>query len=114
MARLTLCAAALPGVPAGAAGAQVTLSGQTGCQGGVPGTVRAHPAEVALAKGIASIRIQQGQTLAAAVQNLAEGKTDIASAPGQGRERAGNLRVLSTSSFGSFGLVARDTVGLKG
>lgn len=121
------------GVLASAAAAQVNLAGETAGQGGVPGTVHAHIAEVAAAAGIANVQVQYGQTLTNSVLNLAEGKSDIVSAPQslpfllskgvgpyaklgaeKGAELAANIRVLFTYSFGYTGLYAFDTVGLKG
>lgn len=135
MTRFTkLCAAlAASTLIAGAASAQVNLSGETAGQGGVPGTVHAHLGEVAAANGIANVQIQFGQTLTNSVQNLAEGKTDIVSSPQllpfllangrgpysalgkeAGAELAANIRVLFTYSFGYTGLYAFDANGVKG
>jgi TRAP-type uncharacterized transport system substrate-binding protein len=121
------------GLAAGMASAQINLAGETAGQGGVPGTVHAHIAEVASAAGIANIQVQYGQTLTNSVLNVAEGKSDIVSAPQslpfllskgvgpyaklgpeKGAELASNIRVLFTYSFGYTGLYAYDTVGLKG
>lgn len=121
------------GLFASSASAQVNLSGETAGQGGVPGTVHAHIAEAAAAAGVANVQVQYGQTLTNSVQNLAEGKTDIVSAPQslpfmlskgvgpyaklgkeKGAELAANIRYLFTYSFGYTGLYAFDTVGVKG
>lgn len=118
---------------AAAASAQVNLSSETAGAGGVPHTVLSHLAEIAAERGIASIQVAAGQTLTNSVQNVAEGKTDIASAPlllpfllskgrgpyaalgeEKGAELAKNLRALYPYSFGSTALYAFDSVGIKG
>lgn len=124
-----LAAAALT---ASAAFGQVNLSAETAGAAGVPGTVMQHLAEVAAAAGVADIQVQSGQTLTNSVQNVAEGKTDIASAPlvlpfllskgrgpyaklgDNGAALAANIRVLYTYSFGYFTLYAFDSAGVKG
>lgn len=117
----------------GAAFGQVNLTAETAGTGGVPHTVMSHLAEVAADRGIANVQVQAGQTLTNSVQNVAEGKTDIASAPlvlpflmAKGRgpysalgedeaaELAANLRVLYTYAFGYHLLYAFDSTGLKG
>lgn len=72
-----------------------------------------HLIEIAGTQGIANIQLSDGQTLTNSIQNVAEGKTDIASAPHilpflmsrgvgpygslgkeKGAELAGNLRAI--------------------
>jgi TRAP-type uncharacterized transport system substrate-binding protein len=61
--------------------AQVNLSAETAGQTGVPGNVMGHMADVLGEKKIANLQVAQGQTLTNSVRNVAQGKTDIASAP---------------------------------
>ena len=129
--RTFVAALAVAGLGAVTAEAQVNLSGETAGQGGVPGTVHAHLAEVAAERGIANLQVQYGQTLTNSVQNLAEGKSDIVSGPqalvfllnagrgpysgledGKGAELASNLRALFTYSFGYTYLAAFDSNGI--
>ena len=93
----------------------------------------AHLAEVAAEKDIANIQVADGQTLTNSVQNVAEGKTDIAGSPyilpfllskgrgpysklgaEKGAELASNLRALYPVTLGIFALYAYDSKGLKG
>lgn len=109
------------------------LTGETGPKGSAPHLAIAHLGEVAAAQDIANIQIADGQTLTNSVQNLAEGKTDIAGAPyilpfllangrgpyaklgaEKGAELAGNLRALYPYTFGYFALYAYDSKGLGG
>ena len=61
--------------------AQVNLSAETAGATGVPGNVMGHMADVLGEKKIANLQVAQGQTLTNSVRNVAQGKTDIASAP---------------------------------
>ena len=89
--------------------------------------------EVAAANDIANIQIAAGQTLTNSVQNVAEGKTDIAGSPyilpfllangrgpysklgaEKGAELASNLRALYPVTLGYFALYAFDSTGLGG
>jgi len=109
------------------------LTGETGSPGGSIYLSMAHLGEVAAAKGIANIQIADGQTLTNSVQNVAEGKTDIAGSPyilpfllangrgpysklgaEKGAELASNLRALYPLTLGYFALYAYDSTGLKG
>ena len=92
-----------------------------------------HMAEIAGAKGIANIQLTDGQTLTNSIQNVAEGKTDIASAPHilpflmsrgvgpygslgkeKGAELASNLRSVYPYTLGIFFLFAYDAKGING
>lgn len=105
--------------------AQSNLTAETAAPVTVPGQTVLSLAEVANAAGIADIQVATGQTLTNSVQNVAEGKTDIAAAPfllpfllskGAGpyaalekesaAELASNLAVLYTYRFGTYGLSA--------
>ncbi|HJO87142.1 MAG TPA: hypothetical protein QF359_09290, partial [Rhodospirillales bacterium] len=105
----------------GAAQAQVNLSAETAGPTGVPGNVMGHMADVLGEKKIANLQVAQGQTLTNSVRNVAQGKTDLASAPiilpfllsrgvgpygkigkKKGAELAANLRALWTYNAGGF------------
>jgi len=109
------------------------LTGETGPPGGSIHLSMAHLGEVAAEKGIANIQVAAGQTLTNSVQNVAEGKTDIAGTPyilpfllangrgpyaalgaEKGAELAANLRALYPLTLGIFALYAYDSTGLKG
>ena len=61
--------------------AQVNLTGETASPGGSIHLSMAHLAEAAAAAGVANIQVADGQTLTNSIQNVAEGKTDIAGTP---------------------------------
>ena len=109
------------------------LTGETASPGGSINLSMSHLAEVAAEKGIANIQVADGQTLTNSVQNVAEGKTDIAGTPyilpfllakgrgpysklgaEKGAELASNLRALYPVTLGIFALYAYDSVGLDG
>jgi TRAP-type uncharacterized transport system substrate-binding protein len=116
-----------------AVGAQVNLTAETTSPGGSTYLSASHMAEVAGTAGIANIQLADGQTLTNAVQNVAEGKTDIASTPHvlpflmrrgvgpfgtlgaeKGAELAGNLRAIYPYTLGIFFLYAFDAKGING
>jgi len=105
--------------------AQSNLTAETADPVSVPGNTVLSLAEVANVANVADIQVATGQTLTNSVQNVAEGKTDIAAAPflltfllskGAGpyaalekdkaAELASNLAVLYTYRFGTYGLSA--------
>jgi TRAP-type uncharacterized transport system substrate-binding protein len=109
------------------------LTGETASPGGSIHLSMAHLAEAAAAAGVANIQVADGQTLTNSIQNVAEGKTDIAGTPyilpfllakgrgpyaklgeEKGAELAGNLRALYPVTLGYFALYAYDSKGLKG
>ena len=113
--------------------AQVNLTAETVTPGGSAYLTPAHLTEVAAARGIANIQLTDGQTLTNSVQNVAEGKTDIATTPyilgflmskgigpysklgkEKGAELASNLRALYPFSLGIFFLYAYDSKGVGG
>lgn len=115
------------------ASAQVTLTAETAGATGAPGTMVLSLAEVAAEKGIANMQVATGQTLTNSLQNLAEGKTDVAAAPfilpflmsrgagpyaklgkEKGAELIGNVQMLYTYRFGIFTLYAYDSSSVKG
>ena len=61
--------------------AQVNMSAETAGPTGVPGNVMGHMADILAEKKIANLQVAQGQTLTNSVRNVAQGKTDLASAP---------------------------------
>ena len=117
----------------GTASAQVNLTAETAAPNTAPGVSVLTLGEVAAAAGIANIQVATGQTLTNSVQNVAEGKTDIAAAPfilpfllergagpyakigkEQGAELASKLAVLYTYRISVQGLFAFDSTGIGG
>lgn len=113
--------------------AQANLTAETASPGGAVYLSPAHLTEIAGTKGIASIQLTDGQTLTNSIQNVAEGKTDIAGAPHilpflmsrgvgpygslgkeKGAELAGNLRAIAPLTLGIFFLYAYDAKGING
>ena len=118
---------------AGAAGAQVNLTAETASPGGATHLSPAHMTEIAGTKGIANIQLADGQTLTNSIQNVAEGKTDIAATPyilpflmsrgvgpygslgkEKGAELASNLRAINPFTLGIFLLYAYDAKNIDG
>lgn len=125
--------AAVVGLCATSAHSQANLTAETASPGGSIHLSLAHLTEVAAAQGIANIQLADGQTLTNSVQNVAEGKTDIAGTPyilpfllSKGRgpysalgeetaaELADNLRALYPVTLGIFALYAYDSSKVKG
>lgn len=113
--------------------AQENLTGETASPGGSIHLSMVHLAEAAAAAGVANIQVADGQTLTNSIQNVAEGKTDIAGTPyilpfllskgrgpysklgeEKGAELADNLRALYPVTLGIFALYAFDSTGVKG
>ena len=120
-------------VAASAALAQVNLSAETVSPGGSAYLGPAHLAEVASARGIANVQLNDSAVLTNSVQNVAEGKTDIAVMPmilpfllsrgvgpygslgaEKGGELAANLRMLYPYSLGVFFMYAFESQGISG
>ena len=57
------------------------LTGETASPGGSIHLSMVHLAEAASAAGVANIQVADGQTLTNSIQNVAEGKSDIAGTP---------------------------------
>ncbi|MEP6017253.1 MAG: C4-dicarboxylate ABC transporter substrate-binding protein [Paracoccaceae bacterium] len=108
--------------------AQANLTGETTPPTEIAAQTMFGVAELAAEAGLANIQIAAGQTLTNSVQNVAEGKTDIAAAPfvlpfllskgagpyasigaEAGAELASNLSVLYTYRFAVFGLSAYES-----
>lgn len=113
--------------------AQSILTAETGPPGTVPFTAMTALAEIAAAEKIADFQVADSQTLTNSLQNVAEGKTDIAGAPlilsflmskgagpyaklgpDKGAELIDNVRVLYTYNYGGYGLYAYDSANVKG
>lgn len=109
------------------------LTGETASPGGSINLSMTHLAEIAAERGIANIQVAAGQTLTNSIQNVAEGKSDIAGTPyilpfllskgrgpysklgaEKGAELAANLRALYPVTLGIFALYAYDSSGVKG
>lgn len=129
----SIIAAGLTAMLFGSVQAAENLTGETGPPGGAIHLAMSHLSEVAAERGIANIQVAASQTLTNSVQNVAEGKTDIAGAPyilpfllnagrgpyaklgaEKGAELASNLRALYPYTIGVFALYAYDSKGLKG
>ena len=117
----------------GAAHAQTILSAETASPNSTPGISIISLSEAAAAEGVADIQVAAGQTLTNSVQNVAEGKTDIAAAPyilpfllsngvgpyaslgkETGAELASNLRALYTYRVSVQGLYAYNSSNISG
>lgn len=113
--------------------AQANLTGETTPPTEIAAQSMFGVAELAAASGLANIQIAAGQTLTNSVQNVAEGKTDIAAAPfvlpfllskgagpyaslgpENGAELSGNLAVLYTYRFSVFGLTSYESKNFGG
>ena len=113
--------------------AQTILTAETSSPNTAPGISIISLSEAAAKAGIADIQVTSGQTLTNSVQNVAEGKSDIAAAPfilpfllargvgpyaslgaETGAELAGNLAVLYTYRISAQGLFAYDSSNIDG
>ncbi|MEM7545884.1 MAG: TAXI family TRAP transporter solute-binding subunit [Pseudomonadota bacterium] len=112
---------------------QVNLTAETASAGGATHLAPSHLTQVVGTAGIANIQLAEGQTLTNSIQNVAEGKTDIASAPHilpflmsrgvgpygslgaeKGAELASNLRSIYPYTLGIFFLLAFDSKDVGG
>lgn len=129
----TVAALATAMTLASGAFAQANLTAETASPGGAVHLAPSHLVEIAATRGIANIQLTDGQTLTNSLQNVAEGKTDIAGTPHilpflmsrgvgpygslgkeKGAELAGNLRAIYPYTLGIFFLFAYDAKGIKG
>ncbi|MEL6584387.1 MAG: TAXI family TRAP transporter solute-binding subunit [Pseudomonadota bacterium] len=113
------------------ANAQVILSAETSGANTAPGISIISLSEAAAKEGVANIQVTAGQTLTNSVQNVAEGKSDIAAAPfilpfllargagpyaalgaESGSDLASNLAVLYTYRISAQGLFAFDSANI--
>lgn len=118
---------------AASASAQSILTAETAAPNTTPGISIISLSEAASKEGVADIQVSSGQTLTNSVQNVAEGKTDIAAAPyilpfllsrgvgpyaglGEeaGAELAKNLAALYTYRISVQGLYAYDSANISG
>ena len=128
-----LTATATAAIAATGAFAQTNLTAETASPGGATYLSLAHLTEIAGTKGVANIQLADGQTLTNSIQNVAEGKTDIAGTPyilpflmsrgvgpygslgkEKGAELAANLRTINPFTLGIFFLFAYDAKGING
>lgn len=134
MSRYTLISSAFALLLAtGGANAQANLTAETAAPVTVPGITVLSLGELAQSAGVADIQVATGQTLTNSVQNVAEGKTDIAAAPfllpfllsrgagpyaalgpEKGAELVENLAVLYTYRFGTYTLTSFESTGFSG
>jgi TRAP-type uncharacterized transport system substrate-binding protein len=113
--------------------AQANLTAETASPGGATHLSASHLTEIAGTSGVANIQLADGQTLTNSIQNVAEGKTDIAGTPfilpflmsrgvgpygslgkETGAELSANLRVINPFTLGVFFLFAYDSKGVGG
>ncbi len=113
--------------------AQSILTAETAAPNTTPGISIISLSEAAAKEGVADIQVSSGQTLTNSVQNVAEGKSDIAAAPfilpfllsrgvgpyaGLGEEAGGelaqNLAALYTYRISVQGLYAYDSANISG
>ena len=130
---LAIPAAAAVAALAVSAHAQQNLTAETAAPGGAPHTAVTTLAQVASAAGIANFQVAEGQTLTNSLQNVAEGKTDLAAAPlilpfllskgagpyatlgrEKGAELTSRVAVLYTYRYGGYSLYAFDSSSVKG
>ena len=131
--KLTLSAVAATLAFGVSANAQVNLTAETGPPGGAPHTAVTTLAELAAGAGVANFQVADSQTLTNSVQNVVQGKTDLAAAPlilpfllskgagpyaklgkKKGAELVANASVLYTYRYGGFALYAYDSSNIKG
>lgn len=113
--------------------AQANLTAETASPVSAPGVTVLALSELASSAGIANIQVSTGQTLTNSVQNVAEGKTDIAAAPfalpflmskgvgpyatlgnEKGAELAANLAVLYTYRFAVYAISSYESTNFGG
>ena len=124
------CAAAIC-LAGQAAMAQVNLTGETSSPGNSPHVNMIHLADVLAREGIANIQVSEGQTATNSIVNVAEGKTDMATAPTvlhfllengrgpfssqgeNGKALAGKVRAMWPYNAGAYGLFAPVASGIR-
>ncbi|MGX9354703.1 TAXI family TRAP transporter solute-binding subunit [Roseobacteraceae bacterium S113] len=133
MTAKSIAGAAIAALIAGSASAQGILTAETAAPNTTPGISIIALSEAAAKEGVADIQVTAGQTLTNSVQNVAEGKTDIAAAPfilpfllsrgvgpyaSLGAETGGalarELAVLYTYRISVQGLYSYDSAGISG
>jgi len=133
MSRTFFVATAAAMAMTASAHAQSILTAETAAPNTTPGISIISLSEASAKAGVADIQVLSGQTLTNSVQNVAEGKTDIAAAPfilpfmlsrgvgpyaglgpEKGAELAENLAVLYTYRISVQGLFAYDSSNISG
>ena len=133
MTKTFIMAAAMAMATASGALAQNILTAETAAPNVTPGISIISLSEASAKEGVADIQVTSGQTLTNSVQNVAEGKTDIAAAPfilpfllsrgvgpyaglgpEEGAKLAAKLAVLYTYRISVQGLYAYDSANISG
>ncbi len=131
LSRITTFAAAATLTSMAAASAEpVNLTAEASSPGNSPHLTIVHMADVLSREGIASLQVQEGQTLTNSIVNVAEGKTDISSMPlilhfllekgrgpfakqgEHGAELAANLMAIAPYNAGAYGLIASESTNI--
>ncbi|HBZ43906.1 MAG TPA: C4-dicarboxylate ABC transporter substrate-binding protein [Maritimibacter sp.] len=133
MIRKTALAAVSAGaltLAATSANAQANLTGETSSPGNSPHLMMLHLADVAAREGVADIQVQEGQTATNSIVNVAEGKSDMVTAPTilhflleagrgpfssigeDGAALAANVRAIAPYNAGAYGLIAPVSSGI--
>ncbi len=115
---------------AGAAFAPANLTGETSSPGNSPHLMMIHLADVAARDGVANIQVQEGQTATNSIVNVAEGKSDMVTAPTvlhflleagrgpfsaigeDGAALAANVRAIAPYNAGAYGLITPVASGI--
>ncbi len=123
------CAAAF--VCATTASAQENLTAETSSPGNSPHLVTLHLADVLAREGIANVQVQEGQTATNSMVSIAEGKSDMVTAPlvlhfllekgrgpfsklgEDGKALADNVRAIFPYNAGAYGLFAPVASGIQ-
>ncbi len=133
MSKTRILATAAAVCMAASAHAQSIITAETAAPNTTPGISIISLSEASAKAGVADIQVSSGQTLTNSVQNVAEGKTDIAAAPfilpfmlsrgvgpyarlgpEEGAKLAANLAVLYTYRISVQGLFAYDSANISG
>ncbi|MAM59920.1 TAXI family TRAP transporter solute-binding subunit [Maritimibacter sp. UBA3975] len=116
---------------ANAASAQANLTGETSSPGNSPHLMMIHLADVAAREGVADIQVQEGQTATNSIVNVAEGKSDMVTAPTilyflleagrgpfsaigeDGAALAANVQAIAPYNAGAYGLITPVSSGIQ-
>lgn len=111
--------------------AQENLTGETSSPGNSPHVNMVHLADVLSRAGIADVQVQEGQTATNSIVNVAEGKSDIVTAPTilhfllengrgpfssigeDGAALAENVQAIAPYNAGAYGLFAPVSTGIQ-
>lgn len=112
--------------------AQANLTAETSSPGNSPHLMVTHLADVLAREGIADMQVQEGQTATNSIVNVAEGKSDMVTAPTilffllengrgpfssigaeAGAELVGNIRAIAPYNAGAYGLFAPVSTGIE-